>query len=183
MGTALMKALVYLNLQKAEISIFCPYTTHALQPLDKAEFGPFNKVYNKACSEYLSASPVNQVTKWTFPHLFKMAWDEGVTEKNIKSGFAACGIYPLDPMAISQESFLPSEPTNRLVTSESYSTEPETANVPLMSTVSSLSVRNESVLPGPSDLVPIAENCSTSLDASFQVDTSVVVLLVLCLGV
>ena len=86
-------------------------------------------------------------------------------------------------MAINQESFLPSEPTDRLVTSESYSTEPETADVPLMSTVSSLSVRNEPVLPGPSDLVPIAENCSTSLDASFQVDTSVVVLLVLCLGV
>ena len=54
-----------------------------LQPLDKAVSGPFNKVYNKACSEYLSASPVNQVTKWTFPHLFKMAWDEGVTEKNL----------------------------------------------------------------------------------------------------
>lgn len=71
--------------QNIHIISLPPHTTHALQPLDKTVFGPFNKAYNKACSEYLSASPVNAVNKWTFPHLFKLAWDEGVTEKNIFS--------------------------------------------------------------------------------------------------
>lgn len=103
--------------QNIHIISLPPHTTHALQPLDKAVFGPFNRAYNKACSEYLSASPVNAVNKWTFPHLFKLAWDEGVTVQNVKSGFSACGIYPLNPGAVTQSLFLPSEPTDRPLSS------------------------------------------------------------------
>ena len=97
------------------IHILClpPHTTHALQPLDRAVFGPFNKAYNRICSDYLSASPINQVSKWTFPHLFKLAWDEGITESNIKAGFSACGIYPLSKAAVPSEMYLPSLPTDQ----------------------------------------------------------------------
>lgn len=92
---------------KENINIIClpPHTTHALQPLDKAVFGPFNKAYNRVCSEYLSASPVNQVSKWTFPYLFTLAWDEAINSANIKSGFSACGIYPVNPQAVPQQLF------------------------------------------------------------------------------
>lgn len=44
-----------------------PHTTHFLQPLDRSVFGPFNKAYNKFCSDFLSKSAMNIFIKWTFP--------------------------------------------------------------------------------------------------------------------
>ena len=167
--------------QDIHIMSLPPHTTHALQPLDKAVFGPFNKAYNKVCSEYLSASPVNVVNKWTFPYLFKLAWDEGVTEKNIKSGFSACGIYPLNPNAISQEHFLPAEPTDRLVTvpssssvglaSESLSSVSQSMDAPVISTVSSVHVGYGTILSEPSVPLPISETCSSTFHTYFHQPT------------
>lgn len=37
-----------------------------------------------------------------------------MTESNVKSGFAACGIFPFDPSAVPQAAYLP----NRLYTVE-----------------------------------------------------------------
>ena len=38
------------------IHILClpPHTTRALQPSDRTVFDPFNKAYNRICSDYLS---------------------------------------------------------------------------------------------------------------------------------
>lgn len=71
-------------------------------------FGPFNKAYNKFCSDFLSKSALNIINKWTFPSLFKSAWEDGVTSENIVSGFRACGIYPFNPHAIPNSAYLPS---------------------------------------------------------------------------
>ena len=89
-----------------------PHTTHYLQPLDRAVFGPLNKYYNEICSEFLQASPLNQVNKWTFPSLFRKAWDQSVTCSNIKSGFKARGIIPLNRAAIPESAFAPSDPSD-----------------------------------------------------------------------
>lgn len=85
-----------------------PHTTHFLQPLDRSLFGPFNKAFNKFCSDFLSKSALNIINKWTFPSLFKSAWENGVTSENIVSGFRACGIYPFNPHAIPISAYLPS---------------------------------------------------------------------------
>lgn len=85
-----------------------PHTTHFLQPLDRSVFGPFNKAYNKFCSDFLSKSAMNIINKWTFPSLFKSAQEEGITSETIVSGFRACGIYPFNPHAIPESAYLPS---------------------------------------------------------------------------
>lgn len=89
-----------------------PHTTHHLQPLDKSVFGPFNKAYNAICSEFLQ-DPMNSVNKWNFPALITRAWLSSFTEGNIKSGFAACGIFPLNQNAILDQAFAPSIPSDR----------------------------------------------------------------------
>lgn len=89
-----------------------PHTTHHLQPLDKAVFGPVNKAYNKACSQFLQENPLHQINKWTFPSLFKAAWDMAVTPTNITSGFLSCGIYPFNAEVIPPVAYGPSEPTD-----------------------------------------------------------------------
>ena len=85
-----------------------PHTTHFLQPLDRSVFGPFNKAYNAICSDFLSSAACNVVNKWTFPGIFKAAWEQALSSDNIMSGFRACGIYPLNEDAIPQSAYLPS---------------------------------------------------------------------------
>lgn len=88
-------------------------TTHRLQPLDKNVFGPFSCYYNEACTEYLSASPLNTINKWYFPELLASAWERSMTAKNITSGFATCGIYPYRSNAVDKEDFMPSRVFDR----------------------------------------------------------------------
>ncbi|XP_033755670.1 jerky protein homolog-like [Pecten maximus] len=85
-----------------------PHTTHFLQPLDRSVFGPFNKAYNRVCSDFLSASPCNIVSKWTFPALFRQAWETGLTPANIISGFRGCGIFPVNKEAVPRSAYAPS---------------------------------------------------------------------------
>ncbi|XP_062607056.1 uncharacterized protein LOC134268829 [Saccostrea cucullata] len=66
-----------------------PHTSHHLQPLDKAVFGPFSKAYGRACSEFMTNHPNHEINKSTWPRIFKSAWEASVTPDNIKSGFRA----------------------------------------------------------------------------------------------
>ena len=78
-----------------------PHTTHSLQPLDRSLFGPFSAAYNAACSEFMSENVLNMVKKRSFPGLIKIAWEKSFTEQNIRNGFEACGIYPLNRQVVS----------------------------------------------------------------------------------
>ena len=53
--------------RKENILLLClpPHTTHFLCPLYRTVFGPLSKEYNKACSSFVSANPVNTVDKQT----------------------------------------------------------------------------------------------------------------------
>ena len=85
-----------------------PHTTHFVCPLDRTVFGPLSKEYNKACSNFVSAIPVNTGDKKTWPKLFTSAFDQSVNPANIISGFRSCGILPLNPLAVHSEAFTPS---------------------------------------------------------------------------
>lgn len=75
-----------------------PHTTAWLQPLDRTVFGPLSRSYNKVCSEYLSKNPSNLINK------------ASVTPNNIKAGFKACGIFPVNLGAIPDQAFHTSIP-------------------------------------------------------------------------
>lgn len=87
-----------------------PHTTAWLQPLDRTVFGPLSRSYNKVCSEYLSKNPSNLINKATWPALFSSAWESSVTPNNIKAGFKACGIFPVNLGAIPDQAFHTSIP-------------------------------------------------------------------------
>lgn len=90
-----------------------PHTSHHLQPLDKSVFGPFSKSYDRECTEFMAEHPDHLINKATWPRIFKKAWEAGITPQNIKSGFRATGIYPLNPSAVPDSAYLPSEPFNQ----------------------------------------------------------------------
>lgn len=62
--------------------------------------------------------PLQSVNKWTFPAHINTAWISSFTEGNIKSGFAACGIYPFNKDAVSKKAYAPSEPTDKQLTAD-----------------------------------------------------------------
>lgn len=89
-----------------------PHCTHALQPLDRTVFGPLKAAYNEQCSDFLVEHPLHVVNKWTFPTLFRKAWEQAVTAENIKQGFRTCGIAPFNPAAVPASAYGPSKATN-----------------------------------------------------------------------
>ena len=51
----------------------------------------------------------NRITKSLWASVFKASWEAAMTPDNIKNGFKACGIFPLNPDIIPKSAFAPSE--------------------------------------------------------------------------
>lgn len=51
----------------------------------------------------------NTITKSSWASLFKASWEATMTSDNIKNGFTACGVFPLNPDIIPRSAFAPSE--------------------------------------------------------------------------
>lgn len=81
--------------------IFLPSnSTHMTQPLDVAFFRPLKAAWRKILEKWKMGEGRRAATipKDRFPHFIKELMDSirANQEKNIKSGFRKCGIYPLD---------------------------------------------------------------------------------------
>ncbi|XP_065642613.1 uncharacterized protein LOC136074235 [Hydra vulgaris] len=83
------------------------HTSHWLQPCDRSVFGPLKQHYNVACQNMMNMYPGVLVSHRNFCALFRIAWVKALSEKNIKSGFNACGIFPFNPNKIPPEAYLP----------------------------------------------------------------------------
>ena len=83
------------------------HTLHWLQPCDRTLFGPLKRKYNSVCQELMANYPGVVVSRMNFCGLFRKAWEDSMTESNIKAGFQACGIFPFNPSAIPKEAFMP----------------------------------------------------------------------------
>lgn len=75
--------------------------------------------YNKACEDYILANPAAKIYRWNFCRFFGKAWDN-ITPDVISSGFRACGIWPLNPVAIPEEAYAASNLTTYLNTPDMY---------------------------------------------------------------
>lgn len=73
-----------------------PHSSHLLQPLDIGCFSPLKRAYGSQIAEFIRLG-VNHVDKAEFLPAFKQARFEAFSERNIRSGFTAAGLVPLDP--------------------------------------------------------------------------------------
>ena len=85
-----------------EVIIFTlvPHTTHEMQPLDTAVFGPLKNNWQEACHMFIQNHPGRVITKYQFNEIFSPAWLKSMAPANAISGFKACGIYPFNPKAV-----------------------------------------------------------------------------------
>jgi hypothetical protein len=78
---------------------FPPNSTHLCQPLDVSFFGPLKRSWRSQLLEW-KMSNKGAIPKDKFPRLLKKGLD-GISElkitENLKAGFKACGIFPLNP--------------------------------------------------------------------------------------
>ena len=77
-----------------------PHTTHEMQPLDKAVFGPLKVHWRDACHEFLQSNPSRVITKYVFSTLLNQAWMRTMQPLTIVNGFRSCGIYPFNPKEV-----------------------------------------------------------------------------------
>lgn len=92
---------------------FPPHTTHRLQPLDVGVFGPFKAQCKTAQSEWLMKHPGRRITIDELPQISCEPFVRAFNEKNIKSSFKKCGIYPMNRDVFTPDDFLGASVTDR----------------------------------------------------------------------
>ncbi|KAI1676274.1 DDE superfamily endonuclease [Pyrenophora tritici-repentis] len=87
--------------KKKNIVLLCmpAHSSHLLQPLDVACFGPLKRKYGDAVSA-LARNRTNYISKETFLPAFRAALEQSITKENIQAGFRAAGLVPHDPQAV-----------------------------------------------------------------------------------
>jgi len=83
-----------------------PHTTHRLQPLDVAFFKPLQQYYDQAATSWLKSHEGRGITAAQVSRLFGEAYGKAATVSNATSGFAKCGIYPLNLNQFDDSEFL-----------------------------------------------------------------------------
>ena len=82
-----------------------PHTSHRLQPLDVAFFGPLKSAYNIECDRFMKTNQYKFIRPDDFANLFNKAYSRIATVAKGIAGFKSTGIYPLDPNLFSEEEF------------------------------------------------------------------------------
>ena len=70
--------------------------THMFQPLDVAVFEPFKSSLHRLVDVFITEDAAISISKQQAISLSSTAWQSCSFSKNIKSGFKACGLFPLD---------------------------------------------------------------------------------------
>lgn len=92
---------------------FPPHTSHRLQPLDVAIYGPFKNHCKLAFNKWISENPGKSITIYEIAKLTAPAYDEAFSRKNIVAGFKKTGIFPFNRSSFKDEDFLCSIPTDQ----------------------------------------------------------------------
>jgi hypothetical protein len=89
--------LDYCHSRRIIVALFPSHSTHLMQPLDLAVFGPLAKIYQSKMSQITSEHAYTAaLSKSEFWDVFIDAWLAAVSPKNVRSGFATAGIWPFD---------------------------------------------------------------------------------------
>lgn len=90
-----------------------PHTSHKLQPLDVAFFGPLKTNYNRAIDNWMTTHHGQRVTAYDVAEIFGPAYLKTACAEKAVSGFSATGIFPYNADIFSDTDFAPSAVTEQ----------------------------------------------------------------------
>ncbi|XP_055308969.1 uncharacterized protein LOC129572878 [Sitodiplosis mosellana] len=93
---------------------FPPHCTHKLQPLDATVFGPLKTALAKQHDAWQKSNIGVKFDIHHIPQIADICLDIAATPRNIKAGFASCGIYPFNPDNFSESDFVAANPTDEM---------------------------------------------------------------------
>lgn len=94
---------------------FPPHTSHRLQPLDVSVYSPLKGYYNEAVDNWLLNNPGKTMDIYNVAEVLGEIYSRAFSTANIISGFKKPGIFPLNRHAFSDDDFLGSYVTDRVV--------------------------------------------------------------------
>lgn len=103
-----LKLLDYATKNNVVILSVPPHSTHKLQPLDVAVYGPFGKYFERALDKWQKAHPAQRVTFFDVGSIFAEAYLNSATPSNAISGFKKTGITNCDITVFTDLDFAPS---------------------------------------------------------------------------
>lgn len=155
------------------VVLFClpAHCTHRLQPLDVAFFGPLQKYYNQAVTEWMKMNPGRPVTIYQISQLFSIAYERAATLTIALSGFRATGIAPFNRNIFPEHMFLPSLTTD--IENPQTGNDENLQNVPCEEN----QLEANLLVPSTSNLTrnPVAESNDMRLDTLNSVDIQILV--------
>lgn len=80
-----------------------PHTSHRTQPLDLTFFGPLKLQYHKECDLHMKTNNYEKLTPYDIAPLFNKAYLKSATPEKAVNGFAAAGIWPVNPEKFSDQ--------------------------------------------------------------------------------
>ncbi|XP_063911278.1 uncharacterized protein LOC135128298 [Zophobas morio] len=86
-----------------------PHTSHRMQPLDIAFYGPLKTAFRKECDLFMKSHALQKITPYDVASIFNKAYCDTATIQKGVSGFNASGIMPIDPTIFGEEDFLASD--------------------------------------------------------------------------
>ena len=86
-----------------------PHTSHLLQPLDVAVFGPLKKFYNHECAIFMRYNLGKTINKYYVAELGSKAYTKAMTPANIQAAFKKTGIFPFNTQVVEAHKLYPAE--------------------------------------------------------------------------
>ena len=84
------------------------HTSHLLQPLDVACYGPFQRMYNYQCHDLIRRTAI-AITKYNICEIACKVYGKALSANNLYSAFRKTGISPWNPNGIQKKYLIPSE--------------------------------------------------------------------------
>jgi len=82
---------------KVQLVFLPPHSSHVLQPLDLGVFSPLKTRYRRTISELSCLDDAAPVKKQRFIIAYNLAREEALTDRTLRSGWKAAGIFPWNP--------------------------------------------------------------------------------------
>lgn len=94
------------------ILTFPPHTSHRLQPLDVAVYGPFKKFLQTSFNDFMTNNAGKRITIYEVARLSNLPFQRSFSSENILNAFLTTGIYPLNSLNFNDVEFAAEEPDN-----------------------------------------------------------------------